>query len=105
MRAAGEELQAAEVANNLWLSQAWRLTGRALEPAKPSLQATFQALGDCKGRQPSSRTWQAPVEPAARCASELPCEAGWPAKPHRFITPCVRWKEWEGRDSARPLHT
>lgn len=38
---------------------------------------------------PAPRTWQAPVEPAARWLSELPCEAGCPAKPHRFITP---WK-------------
>ena len=34
-------------------------------------------------------SWHAPVDPAARCASELPCDAGCPANPQRFITP---WK-------------
>ncbi len=50
-----------------------------------------------------SRTWQAPVEPAARCASELPCEAGWPEKPHRFITPCGRQGCGGPRRLSRPL--
>ncbi len=33
-------------------------------------------------------SWHCPMDPGRRCASEAPCDAGWPLNPNRFITPC-----------------
>ena len=55
-------------------------TVRRLPPMRPAIFLPFHTL-------PGS--WHAPVAPGLRCARLLPCEAGCPAKPQRFITP---WK-------------
>ena len=53
---------------------------RVAPPMRPAILRPGQTL-------PGS--WQPPMEPPALCARLLPCEAGCPAKPQRFITP---WK-------------
>ena len=51
---------------------------RVLPPMRPGIFLPGHTL-------PGS--WQAPMLPPALCALLLPCDAGWPAKPQRFITP------------------
>jgi hypothetical protein len=64
----------------------------AARPTCMSQQAGSQAG---LGRPHSSSTptlpgsCRLPMAPGARCDSDTPCEAGWPLKPQRFITPCA----------------